>query len=375
MILNREDALYAANVFVDYFASFGRIDDYLRKVKLERMSNYPTSLPGMGPQDDMFHDFTMHPKDMEFECREVSNEIFVNYLEIVTSHAVEVSVPGKSIKWVVYEKNTGQIAGFIRLGSPTINSKPRNMFLGKPLDTMSKEVMKRFNDSTIMGFIIVPTQPFGFNYLGGKLLAAICCSHLTKDTLDKKYGGPFCMFETTSLYGTTKSSSQYDGMKPFLRHKGETVSDFAPLINDNNFHRLNDWFKKRNGEPLIDPMASSRKLKTQTKMISIIKASLKGTDDNAYNKFVQTYIDAKGLTEQKRAYMADYGFDNVKEYMNMETDELRKKDNYDRYSFDGVVDWWRKKASKRFENLKADGRLRTVAEIWSVNADDIDIIR
>ena len=375
MILNREDALYAANVFVDYFASFGRIDDYLRKVKLERMSNYPTSLPGMGPQDDMFHDFTMHPKDMEFECREVSNEIFVNYLVIVTSHAVEVSVPGKSIKWVVYEKNTGQIAGFIRLGSPTINSKPRNMFLGKPLDTMSKEVMKRFNDSTIMGFIIVPTQPFGFNYLGGKLLAAICCSHLTKDTLDKKYGGPFCMFETTSLYGTTKSSSQYDGMKPFLRHKGETVSDFAPLINDDNFHRLNDWFKKRNGEPLIDPMASSRKLKTQTKMISIIKASLKGTDDNAYNKFVQTYIDAKGLTEQKRAYMADYGFDNVKEYMNMETNELRKKDNFDRYSFDGVVDWWRKKASNRFETLKNDGRLRTELETWNMNADDIDIIR
>ena len=375
MILNRTDALYAANIFTDYFASFGRIDDYLRKVKLERMSNYPSSLPGMGPQDDMFDDFSIHPNEMEFVCREVTTEIFVNYLEIVTSHAVEVSVPGKAIKWVVYEKNTNKIMGFIRLGSPTINSKPRNNFLGKPLDTMNAEVMKRFNDSTIMGFIIVPTQPFGFNYLGGKLLAAICCSHLTKDTLDKKYGGPFCMFETTSLYGSTKSSSQYDGMKPFLRHKGETVSDFAPLINDDNFHRLNDWFKKRNGEPLIDPQASSRKLKTQTKMISIIKASLKGVDDDAYNKFVQTYLDAKGLTEQKRAYMSDYGFDNVKEYLNMETDELHKKDNFDRYSFDGVVGWWRKKAVNRFETLKGDGRLRIELETWNTNASDIDIIR
>ena len=375
MILNKEDALYAANVFIDYFQNFGRIDDYLRKVKLERMSNYPTSLPGMGPQDDFFNDYNMHPKDMEFECREVTNEIFVNYLEIVTSHAVEVSVPGKAIKWVVYEKNTGKIFGFIRLGSPTINSKPRNMFLGKPLDTMSKEVMKRFNASAIMGFIIVPTQPAGFNFLGGKLLAAICCSHLTKDTLDKKYGGPFCMFETTSLYGKTSSVSQYDGMKPFLRHKGETMSDFAPLINDDNFHRLNDWFKERNGGPLIDPNASSRKLKTQIKIISIIKASLKGVDDDAYNKFVQTYLDAKGLTEQKRAYMSDYGYENVKEYLNMETDELLKKDNFDRYSFDGVVDWWRKKASNRFETLKTDGRLRTVSETWNTNPDDIQIIR
>jgi len=374
MILNRTDALYAASVFTEYFSSFGRIDDYLRKVKLERMSNYPTSLPGLGPQDDMFDDFSMHPNDMDFVCREVTTEIFVNYLEIVTSHAVEVSVPGKSIKWVVYEKNTNKIVGFIRLGSPTINSKPRNNFLDKPLDTLNAGVMKRFNDSTIMGFIIVPTQPFGFNYLGGKLLAAICCSHLTRDTLDKKYGGPFCMFETTSLYGTTKSASQYDGMKPFLRHKGETVSDFAPLINDNNFHKLNNWFKERNGEPLIDPQASSRKLKTQTKMISIIKASLKGVDDDAYNKFCKTFLDAKDLTEQKRAYMSDYGFDNVKEYLNMETDELRKKDNFDRYSFDGVVDWWRRKATNRFKTLKSDGRLRTELETWNCAAD-IDIIR
>ena len=224
-----------------------------------------------------------------------------------------------------------------------------------------------------MGFTLVAVQPFGFNCLGGKLLAAICCSHLTKDTLDKKYGGPFCMFETTSLYGSTKSNSQYDGMRPFLRYKGNTDSNFAPLINDNNFHRLNDWFKKHNGGPLIDPSASSRKLKTQTKMVSIIKASLKDTPD--YIKFLNACNDAKSLTEKKRAYMSDYGFENVKEYFNLETDELKKKENYDRYSFDGVVEWWKNKASKRYETLKKDGRLRTELETWNMNADDIDIIR
>lgn len=375
MILKREDALYAANVFVDYFANFHRIDDYLRRVKLERMENYPVSLPGLGPEDDMFNDFTIHPEDMEFECREVTSEIFVNYLEIVTSHAVEVSVPGKSIKWVVYEKNTGKIVGFIRLGSPTINSKPRNEFLGKPLDTMNPDVMKRFNDSSIMGFIIVPTQPFGYNYLGGKLLAGICCSHLTKDTLDKKYGGPFCMFETTSLYGSTKSSSQYDGMKPFLRYKGNTESDFAPLINDDNYRRLNEWFIGKNGgELLVAADASSRKLKTQTKMISVIKASLKDSEPEEYKKFVQTFNDAKGLTEKKRAYMSDFGFENVKEYLNLETDTLIKKENYDKYSFDGVVEWWKKLAGKRFTNLKQDGRLRNEIEVWNNNSE-IDIIR
>ena len=74
-----------------------------------------------------------------------------------------------------------------------------------------------------------------------------------------------------------------------------------------------------------------------------------------YQKFCQTFIDAKGLTEKKRAYMSDYntGYDNVKEYLNLETDELRNKDNFDRYSFDGVVEWWKNKASKRYESLNA----------------------
>lgn len=376
MILNRDDALYAANVFVDYFSNFERIDDYLRKVKLERMESYPTALPGMGPQDEMFSDFSMNPEDMQFECREVNNETFMYYLEVVTSHAIESSIPGKSLRYIVYEKNTNKIVGFIRMGSPTINSKPRNEFLGKPLDTLNREVMKRFNDSAIMGFIIVPTQPFGFNYLGGKLLAAICCSHLVKDKLDDKYGGPFCMFETTSLYGSTKGASQYDGMKPFLRYKGNTDSDFAPLINDENYRRLSDWFIKRNnGESLVPEDASSRKLKTQTKMIAIIKSSLKEFDKKEFDNFNLICNNAKSLTEKKRQYMSDYGYENVKEYLNMETDTLIKKDNYDRYSFDGVVSWWKDKAAKRFESLKNDSRLRSEIEVWNHNPESIDIIR
>jgi len=109
-------------------------------------------------------------------------------------------------------------------------------------------------------------------------------------------------------------------------------------------------------------------------MISIIKASLKDVEPQEYTKFVQTFNDAKGLTEKKRAYMSNFGYDNVKEYLNFETDTLVKKENYDRYSFDSVVEWWKSKASKRYESLKADGRLRRDLETWNKNAD-IEIIR
>lgn len=373
LLLSKHDAEYVGQIFIDYYSNFDRIDDYLRKVKLEKMSDRPASLFGMGPEDDMFQDFTMRPEDMEFACRELS--LYDDYIDIVASQMIQKSIPGKTLKWVVYETNTNKIVGFIRFGSPTINSKPRNEFLGKPLDTLDKDVMKRFNDSAIMGFNIIPTQPFGFNYLGGKLLAGICNSHFARETLNNKYDTEFCMFETTSLYGTSKSTSMYDGMKPFLRFIGLTDSDFVPSINDDKYAHLKEWFEhKNNGVPLVHIDASSRKLKTQSKMISIIRNSLTKQHSEMYETFKQCFIDAKNLTEQKRQYLGTYGFKNVKDYLNLETDTLEKNINYDRFEYDSIITWWKKHAGKRYENLKRDGRLRTELEVWSKNSN-IDIIR
>lgn len=376
MILSKKDAYYAANVFTEFFGNFNRIDDYMRTVKMERMKTFPTPLFGMGPESDLFDRFDIHPNDMEFSIGECRQDQFMSYMEITTSAPVESSIPGKQVLWLVKEKNTGMVVGMIRFGSPTINSRPRNEWLGKPLNTHDPEVMKRFNNSVIMGFNIVPTQPFGFNYLGGKLLAGICCSHKIRRELNKKYNANICMFETTSLYGSSKSSSMYDGMRPFLRFNGLTDSNFAPLINDNNFRKLNDWFKERNGGDYLVPAdASSRKLKTQTKMVSIIKSSLKQYDMDTYTKFCQTFSDALDLTQKKRSYFSTYGYTNVPQYLNLETDTLVKKENFDRFELDHIFDWWRNKAGKRYESLKKDDRLRSVVETWNINAGDIDIIR
>jgi gas vesicle protein len=378
MILSKEDALYASGIFESFFANFDRIDDYMRKIKMERMDSFPASLPGMGPESDLFDKFDMHPNDMEFVITECRQDIFMSYMEITTSAPVEASIPGKQMLWLVKEKNTGLVVGMIRFGSPTINSRPRNQWLGKPLETTNPEAMKRFNESAIMGFNIVPAQPFGYNYLGGKLLAAICCSHKVRRAINKKYGSNICMFETTSLYGSSSAASMYDGMRPFLRHNGLTDSNFAPMINDDNFRTLNEWFRERNGGVLLVPAdASSRKLRTQTKMASIIKSSLKQHDEDAYAKFCQIFDDAKNLTEKKRSYFSTYGYDaqSVKDYLNLKTTELKKADNYDRFEIENVIDWWRKKATKRFESINEDGRLRTKLETWNTNADEIDIIR
>lgn len=382
MLLSKTDAYYAANVFEDFFANFDRIDDYMRKVKMERMSTFPASLPGMGPETDLFNKFDIHPKDMEFNIVPVTQSQFMIYMDLITSAPVEKSIPGKQMLLLIKEKGTGTVVGGLRFGSPTINSRPRNEFLGKPLDTRNADTMSRLNDSCTMLFNCVPVQPaLGFNMLGGKLLAAIASSHYVRRLLNKKYGSNICMMETTSLYGDAKGGvSMYSGMKPILLGNGQTDSAFAPLINDQNFRKLNGWFQERNeGNSLVPVDASSRKLKTQQKMVSVIKASLKLHDIDAYDKFCKIYKGALDLTQRKNSYYSCYGYDrnSVKSYLNLERDTLIKADNWDRFELENIIEWWKNKAEKRYVNLKADGRLRTpsVPETWNVNPEDIDIIR
>ena len=161
--LDREEALHCANVFNDYFGQFSRIDQYMRDQKMAQIDTIPQPLPGMGLDSDMFDDFTMSPEVMDLQVVELDNHTWDTSINMISSHSNMVSIPGKALKLAVKEMNTGKYVGFMRFGSPVINCKPRNDMLGNVPN------LTVFNKTTIMGFVIVPTQPFGFNYLGGKL--------------------------------------------------------------------------------------------------------------------------------------------------------------------------------------------------------------
>ena len=371
--ISLEDAQFAAQYFIDYYSEVnGDITAYMRRNKLASMS-VDNSLPGMGPEEELFNDHTMSPQDMEFIIEEVPLSKFTYYLSIVSSHKNESNIPGKILLLMVREKSSGKIIGFIRIGSPTINSKPRNQWLGETLDSKNLEMMKRFNESVVMGFAIVPSQPFGFNCLGGKLLAGICCSHYVRDLVNKKYGINVCGFETTSLYGSSKSASQYDGMKPFLRYTGLTESKFVPGISADKYQFIHDWFRDKIGGLLVDGKDTSKKMKEQGRMIRIMNNSL--GDDPLKQLLKDTLAEAADMQEQKRSYICTYGHTNVPDYLTLKTDTLNKAENYDRFEMDTIIDWWRKKAVKRFDSLNADGRLRTKLETWNSNPEEIDIIR
>ena len=368
-----ENALWAAEEFINYFKNFSSIEDYLRFAKGEAVSSVGV-LGGISDKDKFFNE-DIHPEDMEFEIKnvgdrfndEVSQEFYIKYLTATSSHVIEHNIPGRELRWLVREKNSGKIMGFIRFGSPTINSKPRNNWLGRAPD------LSVFNRHAVMGFAIVPSQPFGYNYLGGKLLALMCLSHFAREQVSKVFEKDIALFETTSLYGSTTSASQYDGLKPFIRYKGLTDSQFTPLLHKESFHKLHNKFKEWNhGEPLTENRASSKKMKRQNKMISIIRNSLKDEDKlKEFNSIIQM---AFGLTQRKRAYVSDYGYQNVREVILGEHKKLIRGQNWEKFEYDNIIKWWKKKAGKRYEKLKSEGRFRTEVELWTED-QDIQIIR
>ena len=371
MIVSEQDAVWAADEFIKYYVNFTSIEDYLRYVKKEVIlqSNQIVSL-----QDEFFNE-DINPNDMEFDIKFIGNrfqnslpqDYYVNLLKAVSSHNNESNIPGRELRWMVFEKKTKKVVGFIRFGSPTINSKPRNVWLGKQPD------LRIFNRHAVMGFVIVPSQPFGYNYLVGKLLALLCCSHFAREKLNEVFEKDIALFETTSLYGSTTDSSQYDGLKPFMRYKGLTESKFLPLLHDDIFHKLHNRFTiLNNNTPLTDNKASSKKMKRQTKMISIIRNSLQNQEK--LSEFNSVIGNAFELTQKKRFYTSEYGYQNVRQVLLGEEEKLVRGPNWDKFQLENIISWWKKKATKRYEKLKQEGRFRTKVELWTED-DDIQIIR
>ncbi len=355
MNLTKEQTIEGADKFIQYYTQFNSILEYQLKVKEDRVgSGTKPESQGMlsfcEPYDDFFQQWDMPPSEMDFsflvsQQEGFSDKVFSEKLDVVSSHGNMKNIPGRRFRIIVKETNTNTIVGFIHLSSPVISIKPRHDWMG------GVPRLENVNRHSIMGSVIVPTQPFGFNYLGGKLLCLICTSHWVREELNKKYpGSDICLFETTSLYGTSKGKSMYDGLKPFLRHIGDTESNFLPLFHDDEFRNFFWWFNERNGgERLISADKSSKKLKIQTKMISIIRKSL--MDEEKLKEFNECIEHAKTLTEKKRYYFGKF-----------------------EHTSEEAITWWKKKATKRFEKLQSQERVRTQLEIWEPGAD-LEIIR
>ena len=92
------------------------------------------------------------------------------------------------------------------------------------------------------------------------------------------------------------------------------------------------------------------------------------------NEFNAAIIHGKSLTERKRYYYSTYGYSNVSDVILRGADPIVNKANWDKHNLDYIIDWWKKKAQKRYDSLKDQDMIRKELEIHGTGMD-IDIIR
>ena len=119
---------------------------------------------------------------------------------------------GRNLFYTIEDEITNKYLGVICISSDFLDLTPRDKAIGWDRDVKTQQGMI---NHTAIGSTIVPLQPLGFNYMGGKLLALLCLADTVQRDWRERYGDVLVGVTTTSLYGNTKSGglSQYDGLE------------------------------------------------------------------------------------------------------------------------------------------------------------------
>jgi hypothetical protein len=168
---------------------------------------------------------------------------------------------GRNLNFIVQDQITKKFLGVICISSDFLDLTPRDNYIGWPKDLKTQG--GKINHTAI-GSTIVPLQPLGFNYVGGKLLALLCLSDTVQNLWEKLYGDKLVSVTTTSLYGKTKQGglSQYDNLDYWLpmgftagsvsfEPSRETRYLIREWLKKNHTRRYFDWYvaKKASGQP------------------------------------------------------------------------------------------------------------------------------
>ena len=272
-----------------------------------------------------------------------------NILRTFTSTQINNTNIGRNLFFIIIDKITKKYIGIINVSSDFMDLTPRDKYIGW---NKEQKTTKRMINHTAIGSTIIPMQPLGYNYLGGKLIALLTISDVVENAWNNKYDtenmpSKLVGMTTTSLYS---SFSQYNNLMYWIK-RGHSAGSIKYEVSRETLNKVKQYLQRE--YPLkywewyiaTEPQGMPLKRDFKQRSLSFIYKKLK--------------IDKKYYeTNHSRGIYFCHFYENTREFLRMEITEkelIRRKDFNN--SVDYLTEVWKERyAKKRVENFKSQGK-------------------
>ena len=254
---------------------------------------------------------------------------------------------GRNLNFVIRDKVTKKYLGVICISSDFLDLTPRDNHIGWPRELKTQGGMI---NHTAIGSTIVPLQPLGFNYVGGKLLALLCLADPVQEMWKKLYGDTLVSVTTTSLYGRTKADglSQYHNLDHWQK-MGFTAGSVSFEPEKDTRYEIRDWLRAKHTKKYFEwyvakkPSGQPHKRDHKNRSLQFVYSKL-----SIPKELIRT-DHARGI------YWSPL-YDNSIDYLNKRIEDKDLVKSFDT-SVEALVDIWRNKHAKpRIKQLVKKGR-------------------
>jgi hypothetical protein len=350
--------------------------DYLMTMSVQEQTLYkkwvelqePTMIQAKS-QIASYYDLQWKPTDInnkELTIKEI--ESLDPYVEIVDDpkestkwaavrrmiHTMDFTAnPGRNVKINVKDRVSGKLLGQISLASDVTAMGVRDNFIGWTKD--NKFVDGKLNNTTIASTIVC-TQPLGYNFLGGKLIAMMTTTPEVREYWNSKYKNVLIAVGTTSLYGI---HSQYNGI-PLFKTLGESAGKISLKPDDKFYDPWHQWIKENRAQWYKDNISDER-ARNGASMGYEANGPVSGIKQKILGQiFKECGIKATQYHHgfKRGVYMAMM-YENGCEYLRNEIteDKLILKDKF-KQGTEYINKWWKKHAISRYTKLYDEGRIK-----------------
>ena len=258
------------------------------------------------------------------------------------------------MEWQVTKKGCAPLPWPV-LGLASVNSDfftldARDQHIGWTHEDRKKGNLKH----TAVGSTIVPTQPFGYNFLGGKLIASLITTKAIRTEYQLRYRDVLVGMTTTSLYG---GHSMYDGI-PRWKNVGLSKGAMAIEPTADIYKKWTSHLKVSKEE---EYEATNETTGAKSKKLALMfkEAGINPSDFN------------HGF--ERGVYFSEF-YENTNEFLRgrCKDDDLKLKPEFSDFSeevegtkvrcdddIEAIMRWWRPKAIERYQMLLKKSRLKT----------------